>query len=110
MEKFIPYEKLSKKKKKELDSAKRGSWNGVNPVTKRVESKKVYSRKKALKWKDELPFQGFCFIRSFFVVAAYSCSSRGAHAFAADLEHRPRERDLRSRCTEPIDQRSFTGV
>ena len=63
MEKFIPYEKLSKKKKKELDSAKRGSWNGVNPVTKRVESKKIYSRKKALNWKDELPFQGFCFIR-----------------------------------------------
>ena len=59
MEKFIPYEKLSKKKKKELDSAKRGSWNGVNPVTKRGESKKVYTRKKALKWKDELPFQGF---------------------------------------------------
>lgn len=59
MEKFIPYEKLSKKKKKELDSAKRGFWNGVNPVTKRVESKKVYNRAKALKWKDELPFQGF---------------------------------------------------
>ena len=59
MQKFIPYEKLSKKKKKELDSAKRGSWHGVRPVTKRIESKKQYDRKKALKWKDELPFQGF---------------------------------------------------
>lgn len=53
MKPFIPYEKLSKKKKKELDSARRGSWNGVNPVTRRVESKK------ALKWEDDLPFQGF---------------------------------------------------
>ena len=58
MNKFIPYEKLSKKKKRALDSAKRGSWHGVNPVTKRVESKKAYHRKKALKWKDD-PFQGF---------------------------------------------------
>ncbi len=59
MKPFIPYEKLSKKKKKELDSARRGSWNGVNPVTRRVESKNVYRRKKALKWEDDLPFQGF---------------------------------------------------
>ena len=59
MKPFIPYEKLSKKKKKELDSARRGSWNGVNPVTRRVESKKVCRRKKALKWEDDLPFQGF---------------------------------------------------
>ena len=59
MKPFIPYEKLSKKKKKELDSARRGSWNGVNPVTRRVESKKVYRRKKVLKWEDDLPFQGF---------------------------------------------------
>ncbi len=62
MNKFIPYEKLSKKKKRALDSAKRGSWHGVNPVTKRVESKKTYNRKKALKWKDD-PFQGFLFSR-----------------------------------------------
>ena len=60
MNKFIPYEKLSKKKKRALDSAKRGSWHGVNPVTKRAESKKAYNRKKALKWKDD-PFQGFLF-------------------------------------------------
>lgn len=58
MEKFTPYEKLSKKKKKEIDSKKRGSWNGVNPVTKRVESKKVYNRKKAVKWSDD-SFCGF---------------------------------------------------
>lgn len=55
MEKFIPYEKLSKRKKKELDGKKRGSWHGVRPVTKRAESKKTYNRKRALQWKDELP-------------------------------------------------------
>ena len=51
MEKFIPYEKLSKKKKRELDAARRGSWNGIDPVSRRVESKKVYNRKRAQDWK-----------------------------------------------------------
>lgn len=44
MEKFIPYEKLSKKEQKRLDSAKRRDWNGLNPVTRTVPDKK-YSRK-----------------------------------------------------------------
>ncbi len=63
MEKFIPYEKLSKRKKRELDSKKRGSWHGVSPVTKRAESKKTYNRKRALHWKDELPLQGSLILR-----------------------------------------------
>ena len=41
---FIAYEKLSKKAKKAINDAKRGTWN-CNPVTKVVKSKKVYSRK-----------------------------------------------------------------
>ncbi|MCM1232841.1 MAG: hypothetical protein NC489_22175 [Ruminococcus flavefaciens] len=45
MEKFIPYEKLSKKEQKQLDSAKRKDWNGLNPVTRAVPDKKKYSRK-----------------------------------------------------------------
>lgn len=53
MEKMIPYEKLSKRKQKELNSKQRGSWNGVNPVTRKVESKKLYSRKKARNWSDD---------------------------------------------------------
>ena len=56
--KMIPLAKQSKKKQKQYHAQQRGSWNGVNPVTKRVESKKAYHRKKALKWKDD-PFQGF---------------------------------------------------
>ncbi len=47
MEKFISFEKLSKKKKKELNSKKRKSWNGTNPTTKKAENKKRYNRKKS---------------------------------------------------------------
>lgn len=32
--KFIPYEKLSKKKQRELDAVKRGSWGSTNPATR----------------------------------------------------------------------------
>ena len=42
---FIPYEKLSKKEKKKIDMKKRGSWNGVDPVTKISKNKKIYTRK-----------------------------------------------------------------
>ena len=47
MEKFIPYEKLSKKEKRALDAARRGSWGGLSPVTRRPENPKAYKRKKA---------------------------------------------------------------
>ena len=47
MEKFIPYEKLSKKQKRALDAARRGSWGGLSPVTRRAENPKAYQRKKA---------------------------------------------------------------
>lgn len=39
MKKFVPYEKLSKSKKRELDRKKRVTWGNVNPVTRKVESK-----------------------------------------------------------------------
>ena len=44
MEKFIPYEKLSKKAKRELDSKKRGDWGNVNPASRREENPKAYKR------------------------------------------------------------------
>ena len=47
MEKFIPYEKLSKKQKRVRDAARRGSWGGLSPVTRRPENPKAYQRKKA---------------------------------------------------------------
>ncbi len=45
MAKFISRQKLSKKAKKELDSRQRATWS-FSPVTKKVESKKLYNRKK----------------------------------------------------------------
>jgi len=53
MQKFIPFEKLSKKKKKELNAKNRGSWYGINPVTRKPENSKAYNRKKAQKWSDD---------------------------------------------------------
>ena len=50
MEKFIPYEKLSKKKRRELDRQRRGTWGHCNPVTRRPENPKAYHRKKARRW------------------------------------------------------------
>ncbi len=57
MEKFIPKEKLSKKARKALEAKKRAVW-GFSPVTKRVESKKVYDRKKnsRVRYEDEREF------------------------------------------------------
>lgn len=46
MEKFVSYEKLSKKKQKELNAAKRGTWGLVKPITKVKPSAKLYNRKK----------------------------------------------------------------
>ena len=47
MEKFIEYEKLSKKEKKKIDAAKRGSWGNLNPVTRTPPNPKAYNRDKA---------------------------------------------------------------
>lgn len=45
-DKFIPKEKLSKKKRRELDNQKRNSWGEIKPVTRLVESKKRYNRQR----------------------------------------------------------------
>ncbi|MBQ6464815.1 MAG: hypothetical protein IJJ43_00925 [Oscillospiraceae bacterium] len=52
MEKFIPYEKLSKKKKRELDADRRTLW-AISPVMRRPENPKAYNRKKAQKRMDD---------------------------------------------------------
>ena len=53
MEKFVPFEKLSKKKQRELYAKRRGGWGALNPVTRRPEKPKAYNRKKARKWSDD---------------------------------------------------------
>ena len=62
MEKFIPFEKLSKRKQRELNAQKRGSWHGLNPVTRKPENPKAYNRRKARKWSEDsmtVPFDFF---------------------------------------------------
>lgn len=53
MEKFIAYEKLSKKKKRELDTKRRASWGTLSPVTRKPANPKAYNRRKARKWIDD---------------------------------------------------------
>lgn len=53
MKAYVPYEKLGKKQKKELDCSRRAGWGEVNPVTRRVESAKIYNRKKHRNGRDD---------------------------------------------------------
>ena len=53
MKAFVPYEKLSKKQKREIDKAKRATWGDVIPVTKKVESAKIYNRTKRQRWTED---------------------------------------------------------
>ena len=66
MEKFIPYEKLSKKKQRELDRKRRNTWGALSPVTRNTANPKAYSRQKARKWnRDDFPTVPSAFPRSF---------------------------------------------
>ena len=76
MEKFIPYEKLSKKKQRELDRKKRGSWGGLNLVTRKSPNPRAYDRRKAQSWKKEsgpAPFDLFFSLPSGFRTARPFC-------------------------------------
>ena len=51
MEKYIPYEKLSKKEKRRLDNQRRNTWGVQNPVTRKPENSRAYNRNKTRNWK-----------------------------------------------------------
>ena len=72
MEKFIPYEKLSKKEKRSRDLSRRNTWGQLNPVTRKKESGKAYNRSKARNWKRDIhePIPGL-----FFIAYRYQTSS-----------------------------------
>lgn len=53
MNRFIPKEKMTKRKKRALDKVKRGTWEGIRPVTRTIESKKRYNRKKSPRWQND---------------------------------------------------------
>ena len=60
MEKFVPFEKLSKKKQRELNAIRRKDWNGINPVTRKPENPKAYNRKRTQN-RNDFDFGSFCF-------------------------------------------------
>ena len=62
MEKFIPYEKLSKKEKRKIDQARRQTWGELNPVTRKPENSKAYNRRKAQDWKRDSSSVPFVFL------------------------------------------------
>ena len=86
MEKFIPYEKLSKKEKRKMDLAKRQTWGELNPVTRKPENSKAYNRRKAQSWKRDsssVPFHFSIYqwasrYRSFAKIELYCKSSSAA--------------------------------
>lgn len=53
MKNFIPFEKLSKSKQRELNKQKRSTWGSLNPVTRKSANPKAYNRKKTQNWKDD---------------------------------------------------------
>ncbi len=64
MEKYVPYEKLSKKKKKELNAKRRKTWGAISPVTRKPQNPKAYNRKKTRK-RDLEDFNGVSFFLFF---------------------------------------------
>ena len=44
MEKMIPLAKQSKASRREYHLARRGSWNGISPITRIVPDRRVYDR------------------------------------------------------------------
>ena len=58
MARFVPKDKLSKKAQKELNRQRRVTWD-FSPVTKTVESKKLYNRKRNTQIRDEYGLGAF---------------------------------------------------
>lgn len=53
---YLPLEKRSKREQRAFYRAQRGSWGGLNPVTRRPENPKAYNRKKARREERLPPF------------------------------------------------------
>lgn len=71
MEKFIPRAKMSKKARHEQDTLQRGTWGDLCPVTRKIENKKVYNRKKVrLKDSDFSDAEPFSIANRFFLAKA----------------------------------------
>ena len=78
MEKFIPYEKLSKKKQREISASRRNSWGALNPVTRKPQNPKAYNRKTAQGRYDDLDLEP-CFVLDGMKYDGVLYSSKAAH-------------------------------
>ena len=45
MNKHIPFEKMSKRQKKDVNARRRNGWDVLNPVTRRPANPKAYNRR-----------------------------------------------------------------
>ena len=62
MTKYISYNKLSAKKRKAANAARRREW-GFSPVTRVKESGRIYNRKRTRKWdRDGFPTVSFYYL------------------------------------------------
>lgn len=60
-QRYIPLEKRSKREQKEYHAARRGSWGGISPVTRKPPNPKAYNRKKSGRRHEHEPTPGFRF-------------------------------------------------
>jgi hypothetical protein len=60
MGKFIPFDKLSKRRQRELNQTRRRDWGALSPVTRKAENPKAYRRRKTRNWHDDSTSTGFC--------------------------------------------------
>ena len=51
MTKIVPKEKMSKKARRKMNAEKRTTWT-FSPVTRKIESKKIYNRKRIARFPD----------------------------------------------------------
>ena len=71
MARFIPKEKLSKKKQRELNAQRRVTWS-ISPVTRKSADPKAYDRSKAKNWKYDDSDSSPCFLGG---TTQYICGS-----------------------------------
>ena len=79
MKNFTPLEKQSKKLQRKHHLRKRKDWHGVNPATQKIESKKLYNRKRTRQGNDEHFNGGFCFYIFTFICFAVTSGMQGRH-------------------------------
>ncbi|MDR1669057.1 MAG: hypothetical protein LBR76_03790 [Oscillospiraceae bacterium] len=70
--KFVPLEKRSKREQQAYHASRRGSWGGVNPVTKMSPNPKAYNRKKSGRRSESPP--GF-FSLTYIVISSVNNSA-----------------------------------